>query len=370
MVKLCAADVIKMARNYKNWQEKSRIGTRAQMWDFHWSPGYHNYTIWAMLYQDYTERNYQGQPWCAMYGTVIMVLALMETCGMKLEEAVSAARELFGGDMPYNCQEFVTRHQGDKRMNHSPAPGAMVIFWTGKKYGHWGICSGTDKNGTGYTSVEGNTSGGEDKVDPDGGAVCEKWHNMDKKTLFWHPDYEREEEPEPEQYRVMASTEGLSITADSLCMREYPETGRILDYLKKDEMVYPEVKRFVNGKAWYWIQKEGKQGWISARYLRGWVYEDCKRWWYVMPGYQFTVSDWQWIGGSRYYFDNTGYMASSQWILDEGDYYYATASGQMARNEYIKSAEKEWYYWVDSDGIWQPEKDTDSPDRKKYKVFE
>ena len=66
MYGLKASHVVDMARKYKNYQEKSKLGTRTQMWNFHWSPGYNNYTIWAMLYTDYVNRNFQGQAWCAI----------------------------------------------------------------------------------------------------------------------------------------------------------------------------------------------------------------------------------------------------------------------------------------------------------------
>ena len=106
MYGLKASHVVDMARKYKNYQEKSKLGTRTQMWNFHWSPCYNNYTIWAMLYNDYVCRNFQGQAWCAMFGADVFVLALMER-GISQNNAVNAAKDLLGGDLPYNCQQFV-----------------------------------------------------------------------------------------------------------------------------------------------------------------------------------------------------------------------------------------------------------------------
>lgn len=366
---LNAGHVVEMARKYKNWQEKSRIGTRAQMWDFHWSPGDANYTIWAMLYQDYTGRSFQGQAWCAMFASDIVVLALQDACGMEQAAAVEKAKKLLGGDLPYNCQQFVNQHRTDVRLDHVPETGAMVIFWTGRKYGHWGICSGVDNDKKGFTSVEGNTSGGADKVDPDGGAVVEKWHSLDVNTLFWHPDYDTEAEAGEKEYTVISGMEGLKVTASSLYIRKQPEGGTPVGILHAGDVVYPERKRFVNGKAWYFITHGDLTGWISSHFLEGWVYEECGRWWYVMEGYQFTAGDWQWIDGAKYYFDSTGYMAQSRWILaKDGEYYYVTAGGSMARSAYVKSTEKEQYYWVSADGVWEPEYDTSAPDLEKYQV--
>ena len=127
MYGLKASHVVDITRKYKNYQEKSKLGTRAQMWNFHWSPGYNNYTIWAMLYNDYVCRNFQGQAWCAMFGADVFVLALMER-GLSQNDAVKAAKDLLGGDLPYNCQQFVNQHLGDKRLDHKPTVGATVIF--------------------------------------------------------------------------------------------------------------------------------------------------------------------------------------------------------------------------------------------------
>ena len=371
MYGLKASHVVDMARKYKNYQEKSKLGTRAQMWNFHWSPGYNNYTIWAMLYNDYVRRNFQGQAWCAMFGADVFVLALMER-GLSQNNAVTAAKDLLGGDLPYNCQQFVNQHLRDKRLDHKPAVGALVIFWTGKKYGHFGIVSSVNSNGNGFTSVEGNTSGGADKVDPDGGAVCEKWHHLDSKTYFWHPVYDSEtEEPELIMYGVSTGQKGLKVVgAEALFVRDYPATGKAIGELKKGTMIKPIRKCFVDGKPWYQIAYGAGVGWISARFLSGWVLEDNALWWYVQLGYCFAVNAWQQIDGIYYYFDSTGYMATSRWILDSGTYYYVTKSGEMARNAYVKSSDQNLYYWVGDDGAWQPEWDTKIPDFDKYQLAE
>lgn len=361
-VKLKASQVVATARRYKNYQEKRKMGTKEQMWNFHWAPGSANYTIWAWIFNDYTGRNFQGQPWCAMYGSDVVVLTYINEYGLNEAEAVQEAKKLFGGDLPYNCQDFVNKHAGDKRLNRIPAIGCPVIFWTGKKYGHWGLVTGVDGNGKGYTSVEGNTSGGADKVDPDGGAVVEKWHSLDSKTFFWHPDYDEEDSSMVLLYNVSSGSAGLEIIGDLNIRQAAGTSGTVLGVYKQGERVWPIQKCFIDGKAWYRTDR----GWISARYVEGWVLEEDGRWWYVMPGYEFSVNKWQEISGAWYYFDNTGYLVTSEWILDSGKYYYLTDSGEMARSAYIKSIDKELYYWVNSDGVWEPEWDTVAPDLNKY----
>lgn len=361
---LKASQVVEMARRYKNYQEKRKLGTREQLWDFHWAAGSSNYTIWATLYKDYTGRNFQGQAWCAMFGSDVMVLALQKSCGLSEQAAVQAARNLFEGELPYNCQAFVNQHMGSKRLNGKPDIGAHVIFWTGSKYGHWGIVTGVDSDGKGFTSVEGNTSGGVNKIDPDGGAVVEKWHQLDGKTKFWHPDYDEVDALPLLKYPIVCGGAGLKITTGCLNIRKSPEDGDVVGCYYRGERIYPSEKRFINGKPWYHTDK----GWISARYVEGWVLEDNGRWWYVMPWYMFSVNAWQKIDNEYYYFDNTGYMVCGQWILWNGNYYYLKDDGAMAANCYVKSETANLYYWVNADGAWEPEWDTESPDLQKYRL--
>lgn len=350
-----ASVIVSVAREYKNYQEKRKLGTKEQMWDFHWAPGSANYTIWAILYHEWGGGNYQGQPWCAVYVSDVFSLAY----------GIKEAIRLLGGGVYYNCQSFVNLHKKDKRLNHVPGIGCPVFFWTGAKYGHTGICTGVDSNGNGFTSIEGNTSGGADKVDPDGGAVVEKWHSLDGRTLFWHPDFDPESAPDPVRYDVSCGRCGLEVTAYSLSIRNAPgETGvPAAGFYQKGDHVQICQKCFIDGKPWYRTDR----GWISASYVQGWVLEGNGRWWYVMPGYSFTVNGWQDIDGVRYWFDNTGYMTASAWIQTDGDY-YLTSSGMMARNAYVKSVDKELYYWVGEDGRWQPEWDTVSPDLDRYQL--
>ena len=57
------------------------------------------------------------------------------------------------------------------------------------------------------------------------------------------------------------------------------------------------------------------------------------------------LTGWNMIGGSWYYFDGSGAMASNCWIGN----YYVTANGSMAVNQWIGN------YYVGSDGLWIPD---------------
>lgn len=354
--KLTAQELINMHRVYKNYQEKRVLGTRTQMWDYHWMAGDKNYTIWAILYKEYTGNNYQGQAWCAMYGTCVVALAFAKKYpDLSSAEVVKLTKAFFGNAMPYNCQLFVNTHKSDSKMDHTPKVGDSVIFWTGAKYGHWGTVSGVDANGKGFTSIEGNTSGGADKIDPDGGAVVEKWHSLSGKEYFYHHDFAVEETtPDNPIYKIKTGKAGLRITASTLNVRNGAGSSyKKVTTLKQNDYVFPTEKTFVGHTAWYHIDK----GWISAMYVEGWVYEeDAKRWWWVKPGYTFSTNAWEKIDGCWYWFDNTGYIAENEWIEYNGASYFLKEGGAMATNTWIKSICSEKWYWVNNSGAWYSNK--------------
>lgn len=67
-----------------------------------------------------------------------------------------------------------------------------------------------------------------------------------------------------------------------------------------------------------------------------------------------------------YYMTDSGNMATSTWIDDK---YYVDHTGAMARNGYVKSKNSNMYYWVNGDGVWEPQWNTQNPDLKKYKLY-
>lgn len=116
------------------------------------------------------------------------------------------------------------------------------------------------------------------------------------------------------------------------------------------------------------------------------------RWWYQHTDGSYTKNGWEQIKGKWYKFDQEGWMqtgwqawgtdstgqtawyymnpdgsmATSQWIDDK---YYVDSSGVMARNGYVKSKNGDTYYWVNNDGVWESQWDTQNPDLDKYKVY-
>lgn len=120
----------------------------------------------------------------------------------------------------------------------------------------------------------------------------------------------------------------------------------------------------------------------------GWNKNHNGQWWYADSPYSYIAGRWSLINGRWYVFDMKGYMIvgwfkqgpewyylntdgamlSGQWIAIDGKSYYLQESGLMARNSYIKSKDKNMYYWVDSNGEYKKDFDTTNPDLFKYQL--
>lgn len=122
-----------------------------------------------------------------------------------------------------------------------------------------------------------------------------------------------------------------------------------------------------------------------------WLNQDG-RWWYQHSDGSYTKNAWEAIDGQWYKFDERGWMqtgwqpwgvdkngqalwyymtdngnmAASTWIDDK---YYVDHTGAMVRNGYVKSKNSGLYYWVNGDGVWEPQWNTYTPDLKKYKLY-
>ena len=361
----CGSKVIEYARGWNSYQEKRSMGTRAQLEQKHWNPGSANLTIFWEWFKDwgYTKWYYQGSAWCACFVSCCFVQCF----------GLEKAKELLGGDLYINCQDFVDRRYGKKQLSYTPTVGAVVCFYNGKKWSHTGIVTGVYK--TYITSIEGNTSGDYDKVIPDGGAVCEKKHFFSTtKMIYWAPAYDTETSDRinvSDAVTIGTGKEGVTISAD-LNYRESPYNGKILGTFKKGEHAYPSKKCFVSTASgttpWFY---DKNKGWFSANYISsGWIYEECGRWWYISgTGYKYDVNKRVKIGNHYCYFDNTGYCVQSQWVETKaGEFRYYDRDGYEVSDCYVKSKSSDMYYWIDSDGVWLTDLDTPNPDLISYRA--
>lgn len=134
----------------------------------------------------------------------------------------------------------------------------------------------------------------------------------------------------------------LIVQGSNVSIRDFCDTteGHLLSKVNTGDKITAINRVLVNGKPWFYIKNKG---WISGDYVQGWVkdYNDNNRWWYVKKGYQCPTSVWEQIDGKYYCFGKDGYLFVEC---------------------YIKSEVENKYYWVDDDGVWLTEWNTDVPE--------
>ena len=129
----------------------------------------------------------------------------------------------------------------------------------------------------------------------------------------------------------------------------------------------------------------------QVEYPLGWNVSSDGQWWYADTPQSIVAGRWAYINGRWYVFDQKGFMIrgwfkqgedwyymnpadgamiSNQWVDVDGKSYYLTQSGLMARGGYIEDASEKLYFFVDENGVYNKELDTDTPDLSKYEVIE
>ena len=292
--------------------------------------GYNNYTKYARdLFP-----SLQGQAWCDMF---------VSWCFVQAFGSASAKQLLCGGlssaYTPTSAQYFKNK----KQYYTTPKAGDQIFFKNSTRICHTGIV--TKVTSTTVYTIEGNTSSGT-AVIANGGGVYEKSYSLSNSNIdgYGRPDWSIVEQLE--SYEITVSSAGLNVMVAFLNVRNYPKTGAIVGGYEQGDVIKPTHKCFVDGDAWFKTDK----GWISGKYLEGWIQELSdvdQRWWYVKSGYTYSISEWVEYNGAWYYIDKDGWMAT---------------------NVYVESADKNVYYWLNGDGVWESEWDTATPDLGKYKL--
>ena len=94
--------------------------------------------------------------------------------------------------------------------------------------------------------------------------------------------------------------------------------------------------------------------------------------WYVFDEAGYMITGWFGTNADGWYYLNPadGAMLAGQWLKEGELWYYLTQSGLMATYAYVLAADSITYYWVNENGEWEPEWNTDSPDLNKYDLAE
>ena len=154
-----------------------------------------------------------------------------------------------------------------------------------------------------------------------------------------------------------------------ILLYEFHHTAIALENGKKAEKTKPSQVEYPLG----WNVSSDGQWWYAdtphSRIVGRWAYINGR--WYVFDQKGSMIKGWFKQGDDWYYMNSLdGAMLSGQWVDVDGMSFYLTKSGVMAINAYIKADGKDLYYWVDSDGKYQKEYDTSTPDLDKYDLAE
>ena len=112
---------------------------------------------------------------------------------------------------------------------------------------------------------------------------------------------------------VKSGIRGLRVTASSLIIRTTPKGTDTGKRYTKDQRVQPINKCFADGDPWF----QTADGWISGKYLEGWLLQDGS-WWYLLSGYTYHHDTVYLIDGQAYAFDSDGWMITADRIADDG----------------------------------------------------
>lgn len=284
--------------NLGDWTESGKVV----------NAGYSNYTLYWQWYKEQGLGNLQGEPYCAGAVSTMFIIAFGH----------DKMKKLLCGNGYHFCPTGYNNFKAKGRIYSTPKKGDVIFFWSTSlgRWSHTGIVIGVDSNGKGYTTWEANTSSGNDIVVRNGGATCRKHYTLGggKKVAFGRPDYEGNgiclsAKPNYDvTYDIGTGVSGLLVTASSLNIRNNPGNGTIIGSFKSGSKVYPTKKTFIDGDPW--VYDPNTNGWISAKYLTGWMieYTNGNKWWYVLPGYQWYTSQIVNIDGYNYFFGDDGYM--------------------------------------------------------------
>lgn len=278
--------------------------------------GFGNYTIYWEWFKQLGYGNWQGSPYCAGY------VSTMLSCAFGLE----TAKKLLCGNLYTYCPTGWNQFKAAKRIFDTPEPFDVVFFYSASmgRYSHTGLVVGVDPNGKGFTTIEANTSSGNNNVVRNGGATCKKHYTLKSvRASFGRPDWKGNgismsrvsnvNTSSNPMYGVSTGAGGLKVTSPNVNLRQSPETGSVVGHLNTNEAVFPSKKVFVNGNPWLYLADRG--AWVSGKYLTGWLQEANNKWWYVLPGYQFYSNQIVSIDGNLYFFDSAGYMYIGDFTL-------------------------------------------------------
>lgn len=273
--------------------------------------GYNNYTLYWKWYNELTQKNYQGEPYCIAWVCLQFVRAFGYDIAMKL----------LLGELYIYCPTAYKNFKNANQISSTPHVGDIALFWNNSlaRYAHAGLVAKTTTNG--YVTDEANTSSGNNVVVRNGGATTRKSYTTGaNKVIFLRPNYAaygismEAVEDEFQSYPVQTGQIGIHANV-SMYVRsgpgvKYDKVGSVAEdkYFKIDRKAF-------DADGTRWLHSEELGGWVSGKYLEGWIKESNGRWWYLLPDNKWYAGQLAVIDGLIYLFDDAGYMVTEETVV-------------------------------------------------------
>lgn len=307
-------DFLYTTNNYLEKKNASNLGDLFTESGKKVNAGMNNYTIVAKQYnEDLKMGNYQGQAWCNMYTSLMFASAF----------GIEKGKKLARGWFSYVESDYQTFKKAGK-LSDKPVLGAKIFFWSSSlgRHGHTGIVTGIDSNGIGFTSIEGNTSSGNDVVERNGGAVTRKhYSSIPTKCEFGIIDYEENgisttAVPKYEEITIGTGAKKLIATE---AMPVFDDYDRQVGTINPTEVFWPDKKRYVDGVTQFYIHTSVGEGWCVPNHAYGWVLDPDNKWWYLLDNYCWPSGECYKVDDNWYYFDDSGYCVMNKDVTFHAD---------------------------------------------------
>lgn len=273
-----------------------------------------------------------------------------------------------------------------------PQPGYVVYFYNSslKRIGHVGIVLSVDTKKKTFRTAEGNTSSTE--FTTNGGCCASHEYSyavvggVNRVQGFGCPAFGDDTCTVEDLLQVAMAELGYEEKASNKSLDDPHANKGANNYTKYGAWyglnpaqwcqmyvswcAWQACKRHLEMKVTSWIQRgDDWYFYLEGKMLRSQWLERAGRW-YAFAEDGRMIRGWFRSGEDWYYLGADGAMLSGQWIESGGLWYYLTKSGAMATYTYVKSKDKDLYYWVNGNGVWEPQWDTASPDLIKYHLAE
>jgi len=196
----------------------------------------------------------------------------------------------------------------------TPKAGDVIYFKNSTRIHHVGLVYKVS-GGVVYT-IEGNTGSGNNTVIPNGGGVFAKSYNLSNSNIAGYGRPKYDEDIKVVDIPVSTDRKGVEIVGtSSLNVRTAPIDGTVVGCYKCGELVQVTAKaKAADGTYWFKTSK----GYISGKYIKGWLKEANNRWWYIEQGYKYPTSVVKKIESKYYVFDTEGWLVTPSYMNADG----------------------------------------------------